>query len=307
VNSWLVMGPVENWETAPKQPIPLWGLRPRYRLAFDSIRPGDLAIFYVTAPVKGIVGFWTIRDTYVDGITLIWPQEVAQRSIEWPLRFRMGDVKYLPRPHWGPSRHSGLPTRIPIAHLNLNWQVGFQPLDKQTASEILATTRSQWGEEIIVPAAIIPEEPPVVREAPAPSQRVSTSDHRMLQESLVQIGRLQNYFAEVEFPFPLETDQRRLDVVWKRELAGSPTLAFEVELSGAIERAVVKLKIAFNRWNSQPRIIAPTEQHHRVQGLLAAKESRFREHFRIYESDTVAVLLAKKRDLRDFERQIGLY
>jgi hypothetical protein len=53
--------------------------------------------------------------------------------------------------------------------------------------------------------------------------------------------------------------------------------------------------------------MAPTEQHHRVQGLLAAKESRFREHFRIYESDTVAVLLAKKRDLRDFERQIGLY
>lgn len=79
-----------------------------------------------------------------------------------------------------------------------------------------------------------------------------------------------------------------------RELAGSPTLAFEVELSGAIERAVVKLKIAFHRWNSQPRVIAPAEQHHRVQGLLAAEEPRFREQFRIYEPETVATLLAKK-------------
>jgi hypothetical protein len=223
VNSWLVIGAVENWETTLNQPIPLWGLRPRYRLAFDSIRPGDLAIFYVTAPVKGIVGFGTIRDTYVDGITLIWPQEVAQKKRRMAAPIPDGRCQVSPRPHWGPSRHSGLPPRIPIAHLNLNWQVGFQPLDKQTASEILATARSQWGEEIIVPAAIIPEEPPVVREAPAPSQRVSTSDHRMLQESLVQIGRLQNYFAEVEFPFPLETDQRRLDVVWKNWPAPPPS------------------------------------------------------------------------------------
>jgi hypothetical protein len=135
-----------------------------------------------------------------------------------------------------------------------------------------------------------------------------TPDHRTIQESLVEIGRLQNYFAEVEFPLPLmEREQRRLDVVWKRELAGSPTLAFEVELSGAIERAFVKLKIAFNRWNSQVRVIAPASQHRRVQGLLASEQPHFREQFRIYEPDTVVALLTKKRDLREFEHQIGLY
>lgn len=105
----------------------------------------------------------------------------------------------------------------------------------------------------------------------------------------------------------MEREQRRLDVVWKRELAGSPTLAFEVELSGGIERAVAKLRIAFNRWNSQPRIVAPADSHHRVRGLLGSEESRFRDQFRIYEPGTVAALLTKKRDLREFERQIGLY
>jgi hypothetical protein len=33
-------------------------------------------------------------------------------------------------------------------------------------------------------------------------------------------------------------------VVWKRELDGVPTFAFEVEMSGNIEKAISRLKLA---------------------------------------------------------------
>lgn len=51
MNTWLVIGSVQNWETALAQPVPIWGLRPAHNAAFDAMQPGDTVWFYATSPV----------------------------------------------------------------------------------------------------------------------------------------------------------------------------------------------------------------------------------------------------------------
>jgi hypothetical protein len=37
VKNWLIIGVPKNWETALSQPVPLWGLKPRYQAEFGII------------------------------------------------------------------------------------------------------------------------------------------------------------------------------------------------------------------------------------------------------------------------------
>ena len=82
IRTWLVKGSLENWETAFSQPIPLWGLIEKYQKTFQYLSRGDQIAIYVKAPVKGVVGFGTVKDTYIDRDTFIWNEEKDSRRNE---------------------------------------------------------------------------------------------------------------------------------------------------------------------------------------------------------------------------------
>lgn len=100
---------------------------------------------------------------------------------------------------------------------------------------------------------------------------------------------------------------RRLDVVWKREITGVPTYAFEVELSGQVERAVAKLRQAYSLWNSRPLLIVPGKEHMKVKNLVKKEQSAFRESFCFYDFSVMEELYVKKKDLREFENRYRIY
>lgn len=303
--NWLVIGIPKNWETALSQPVPIWGLKLRYQLEFQAMEVGDILWFYSTSPVGGVIGLGIIKDKYIDRINLVWEEELRQKEVIWPLRFRIHVLKIFQRSRWNVDR-------VKINDFNLFWQVGFQLLKEGHVLELLNRTRNIFGvltEEKIYTGATITQ-PLFVREKPPPysvAENKSDVSHRRLQEQLAEVGKLQFYYTQLEYAVDLPAERKNLDVVWKREIDGVPTFAFEIELSGMLEKAVERLKFAFRRWNSRPRIVVPNDSFKKVHNILSIDEKDFTNQFRIYEPDQILELLNKKREIKTIEQNLELY
>lgn len=298
--SWLVIGRPENWEISLGQPIPIWGLIPHYSASFQSLREGDVLWIYVTSPVRGVVGVGYVKDKYIDNSNLVWPQEWEEHRVKWPLRFRIHLQKFIPRDQWEARK-------ITIADFGLNWQIGFQCLDDNQAAHLLKRSDRVLGDEIDEGATIVT--PRVANSATIVSLAADAppSKHRDLQVLVAEIGKLQFYHTELEYPLDLKGEHKSLDVVWKREVGGVPTFAFEVEFSSGLERAVGRLKFAYRCWNSRPRIIVPPADLQRLQNIAATEDANFAHQLRVYEPSQLVKLLEKKKDLKTLEQDLGIY
>lgn len=306
MQNWLVIGIPRNWETALSQPVPVWGLKPRYEVEFQALKTGDLLWFYSTSPVGGIVGIGIVKDKYMDDINLIWEEEQKKKEVIWPLRFRIHVLKALPTKLWRTNK-------IKVNDFNLFWQLGFQPLRKDHAIELWSRAKNSFGitdtESLFVGSTII--QPLVVREkqaiyTPSIGEELSIS-HKELQDQIAEIGKLQFYYTETEHLLELPGERKSLDVIWKREIDGAPTYAFEVELSGMLERAIERLKFAFRKWNSQPRIIAPKESMKKLHNIIEVSDKDFLNRIKIYEPAQINSLLNHKRELKTLEQTLDLY
>jgi hypothetical protein len=298
-NNWLVIGISKNWEKALSQPVPLWGLKQRYKSEFHVLSIGDVAWFYVTSPISGIIGIGIIKDKYIDNMNLVWEEELRKKGVIWPLRFRIQVLKVVSREKW-------LKANIKINDFNLNWQIGFQLLEEKHVGELAVRAEKIFGKDAFIGPTIAS---PKIEDARVPyiAKGEPLLSHRNLQEAIAEIGKLQFYHTELEFPLELPGEGKNLDVVWKREIAGVPTFAFEVELSGSVEKAVTRLKFAYKRWNSRPRIVVPKEFSCKVNNIVVAEERDFFNQFKIYEPEQLTELLNKKRELKNLEQDLEIY
>lgn len=306
VQNWLLIGIRENWETALAQPVPLWGLRLRYQAEFQALNIGDIVWCYVTRPISGIIGLGIVKDKYNDSMNLVWKDELIKKEVIWPLRFRIQVLKMINRDRWSNDK-------ITVNDFNLNWQIGFQLLRNDHLMRLSERAEGKFGtadpDDYFSGATIIQ---PVIAEkhiepyVAIPQLEKTPLTHRNLQETIAEIGKLQFYHSQLEYPIDLPGEDKNIDVVWKREIAGVPTFAFEVELSGGIERAIARLKFAYNRWNSQPRIIAPKEISKKINNIIATESRIFSQQFKMYDPEQMIDLLNKKRELKTIETNLGI-
>ncbi len=303
---WLVIGPVEHWDTAFDEPIPVWGLKEVYINTFQFLSRGDQIAIYATSPIKGIVGLASVKDKYVDQDTLIWKEEKEKGRVIWPLRFRLSDMRILPKQFWTRKEGTVSPGPVDIRDFQMFWQRGFQELTETQAAIVFERTREKWGKDLLL-APIKESSDEYGSEEKGKMVESKVPSHRKIQEDIADIGRLQFYYPELEFVLPLESENKRMDVVWKRELSGVPTFAFEIELSGGIEKAITKLRLAYTKWNSQPRLVIPEPEHRSVENLVSREQKYFQNNFRYYDPSVIQHLLLKKQDLRSFEERYGIY
>jgi len=302
--NWLLIGVPRNWETALSHPVPLWGLKMLYRVEFQALQPGDLLWFYATKPVGGVIGIGAVKDKYTDVVNLVWEEELVKKEVIWPLRFRIQVLKVLPLSRW----------RVDCLKINdfgLFWQRGFQLLAEEHITELRKRAESLFGkltwDEMFVGATISKPFETAESSVVYQSETGFSLSHQDLQEGLAEIGKLQFYYSEIEYPLSLPEEKKSLDVVWKREIDGVPTFAFEIELSGMLERAFERLKFAFKRWNSQPRLVVPEDFVKKANNILLNAEKDFVEQLRIYYPAQIFELLNKKRELKNLEQQLKLY
>ena len=280
----------ENWETAFKHGN-IWGLKERQRHLWESLNEGDTLLFYVTQPIGGIVGRGVLRTKFKQNRPL-WPQELRENRLIWPLRFEFDVESCLPPDEWITNKLIS----------KLVWpRAGFQLISQSLGEELVSSLGTQ---EYSTQA----DKSPLISEAPA--EFVATvqgpeevlPSHDELKRLLVEIGKMQNFISEPEFPF----DIGRLDVVWRRVIHSVPTYAFEIQVGGDIYHALAKLKHAFDLWNSHIFIVAPQADHNKCENLLSGTFHEITDRIKFVESNKIEELYKRKKAYLDFENELGI-
>jgi len=283
---WLLVGSEKNWKVAFENKN-LWGLKDfrELRSLWNMLREGDGLLFYVSKPVHGIVGFGHVVTKFRQTNPL-WPEEIKRNEVVWPLRFEF-DIEYcLPPSLWKSHRYTS-------HNLQMISRMVFQcyPIEEVNAARISLDLKP-LTETTKLPLV----EPRIAAEPDA-------IKHDDLKAYLAEIGRVQGYIADEEYPL----ESTRLDVVWRRVERSVPTFVFEVQIGGDIYHAMAKLKHAYDLWNSHIFLVAAMGDKSKYQELLSGTFHEVAKQMRFIEVSSVKELLGKKRDYKEMERGLGIF
>jgi len=252
-----------------------------------------MLLFYATSPVSGVVGYGSVGAKFVQDRPL-WPQEIKERRVVWPLRFEFNVERCLPIAQWQTSK---------VTSDRLFPRAGFQVLDSTLAQELISKLASLHKEyPVQTPFAAVARESPGMYPTQVPKEQKASLSHDEVKRRLAEIGQLQGYIADEEYPF----DIGKIDVVWRRVLHSVPTYAFEVQIGGDIYHAMAKLKHAFDLWNSHIFLVAAPQDEQKFESLLSGTFHEVSSYIKFIELDKVDELYKRKRAYRDFERQLGI-
>ncbi len=82
---YILVGDEKTWEVALKEEQ--WGFTKKSIGLWNTINEGEQVAFYVTSPVKKIMGFATITEKFVSS-ELIWPDEKLFKRSIWENRVK---------------------------------------------------------------------------------------------------------------------------------------------------------------------------------------------------------------------------
>jgi predicted RNA-binding protein len=290
MNYWLVVGSKRNWEIAFAQRN-IWGLKRTQRLLWESIEEKDKIILYVTQPVGGVIGFGKVKTKFIQDKPL-WPDELKNKEVIWPLRFEF-DVDFcLPPDKWKDEK---------VTLKELFPRAGFQKLHDSIAKKIISSINRV---EYTIPYVELPSIAEEQTEFLPNSQKIEpvALSHNAIQSRLVEIGQLQNFIAEKEYPF----DIGKLDVVWRRITNSVPTYVFEIQVGGDIYHALGKLKHAHDLWNSHIFIIASEKDHNKVNNLLSGTFHEINDEIKYIDLEKIEKLYSLKKAYFNLENELGI-
>ena len=99
--SYLVVGPPRNWGIGLEHHV--WGLPSSGKHMWGRVLQGDTILFYVTAPVRGVVGYGHASSTRIEQ-SPVWPEEVGSGYAIWPYRIKLEIAEVLTRDRWEDHR-----------------------------------------------------------------------------------------------------------------------------------------------------------------------------------------------------------
>ncbi len=270
MNYWLLLGTLENWKEA-FQNGNIWGFTEKQQRNWNEMREGDKVLFYVIRPVSGVIGYGTVKTKFRQTQPL-WSQEIKENRVIWPLRIEFNVEYCLPSDKWETDQ---LTSKL----LRYKAGVSFGRIEDSFGQEIISKFKASQGIQI---------EEPVT--------------HREIKEKLIEVGKLQNFIAEDEYPF----DLGRLDVVWRRVERSVPTYVFEICVRGDLYHDLSKLKHAFDLWNSRIFIVASDADETKIRNLLSGSFHEIAGHLKFISLEMVKELHMHKVNLIELEKKLGL-
>ena len=281
---WILVGNEESWETALQDSI--WGAKKNLKNRWDKIEKGDILVFYISRPVSGIVGFGRVETKFKQNKPL-WKDEIRGNKVIYPFRFEVKIDYALPINEWRQRK-------INIGDLHVSTWAGINSLpSKEKFANLMRKSQEQWNfsyKEILLKEEKKVEKP------------ISKLTHRELQEMLKEIGSLQRFIAETEYPM----ENERLDVVWRRVEKAVPTYVFEVQIGGDVYHALGKLKHAWDIWNSNLFLITGKEQITEVQKLLGGTFHEIKDKIQIINIEEARELYQSKNKVKELEKKFGI-
>ena len=284
-NFWIVPGLEKNWRQSLIS-RGIWGLEDTIskKLYWLAIEPNDIILFYVTGKVKGIVGYGIVRSKFYQDIPL-WDDEIQEGCVKWPLRFEF-DIDYiLPQNEWKNKK------------ISISGKSSFrQPLIMRKWEDIKPLILALNPNAAIESLEKVSE--PIMRTVKGGFNLT----HEDIKNLLLEIGKLQAYVANIEYPM----GQERLDVVWRRLPESVPTYVFEVQVGGDIYHALGKLKHAHDIWNSRIFLVASVNDLSTVNKLLSGTFHEIQPILKFIEKEKIHNLHRAKRSIYDIEIELGI-
>lgn len=291
MNYWLAVGSPQNWQTAFSI-NGLWGLKNSQQNIWTKIIEQDRLLFYATMPVGGVIGFGTIRTKFKQN-TPLWPDEIRKREVVWPLRFEFDITYCLPQSEWANKK---------VTSKELFPRAGFQPISEKNAIKLITAFREENPSLINVVGTKISE--PISTYIIEPqTQGSSIVTHNQAKKALVEIGSLQKFICQEEYPF----DAGKLDVVWRRVEKSVPTYVFEVQVGGDIYHALGKLKHAYDLWNSHIFLVAAKGDQNKANALLSGTFHEISSRMKFISLKDTIELYKRKKSYFDYEKDLGIY
>ena len=284
-NVWIVPGSEKNWKQALLS-RGIWGLEEKTydKIHWLALAPNDLILFYVTGKVKGVVGYGIVRNKFYQDVPL-WDSEIREGRVKWPLRFEFDIEFILPENKWTDKQ-------IPIAggaHFR-------QPLFLKKWEEIEPIIRT------LNPSVSIESLQEIEISLPHEKAEVLSPTHEDIKKLLIEIGKLQAYVANPEYPIETES----LDVVWRRLPESVPTYVFEVQVKGDLYHALGKLKHAYDIWNSRIFLVASKTDLGNVNQLLLGTFHEIKSVLRFIEIEKIQSLHKSKQNIYQLEKELGI-
>ena len=121
-NHFILVGDEKNWHTALSKKI--WGFSEKRKGFWETINEDDKIVFYVTLPIKKIIGFGKVKKKYI-GNDLLFRDEINFRRLLWKYRFNF-QIEFLVQ-KWG----NGI---LPPKNIILN--VGRKPISAEIFQNI---------------------------------------------------------------------------------------------------------------------------------------------------------------------------
>jgi len=297
-NNYLIIGTTENWNRAFEHNPPVWGFTERGRAGWEPLKQGDILYFYAAKEARGIIGKGVLLNKFQGG-NPYWSEEENLKLVKWNLRFYFQPVRLLPPDLWHAGRGPVVSSDFGVLGTSLQRQI--VPLSPEQVASIEKRI-STWPTVAVGYGQAVEEHPSYAREKPRPSYEPES--HPGLVKIVEQIGALQNFYPQTEFSIPEEN--RRIDVVWRREVRGTPTYAFEVELSGGLDKALNKLYKCFRLWSTLPRVITPSSEFKKVEQIASSFEPKFKQLVIPITPTQLQDLYERKKGFKDVEKEIGL-
>jgi len=295
--NWIISGDQENFELSI-QYKQIWGVMNKWYPYWKSLEKEDILFFYISG-IKKVIGTGKAGNKFIQREPL-WPDEVEEGIVKYPLRFEFSLDYLLLQEEWKEKginitdfiqRNIGRGAFADLLRGGVNF-IRYENL----ISFLYAEFKERLNFEIKSCKNIVP-----IKTVELPLEKTDLHSH--LIYLIVEIGRMNKFLSEKEYT----SGNMRVDAVWRRIDMGSPTYVFEVQVGGDVYRALARLKHAFDLWNSNIFLVFSNEKDfYSAKGLLNGTFHEIKGKVKTIHADEIKELHKRKISWIELEQKLGI-
>lgn len=132
---YFLVGDIQTWKVSLKHNV--WGFSERSKGNWNTSNSGDYVAFYVTSPIKRIIGFGLLTTKFKDKSKL-WPDEITFDKVLWPYRIMFQNLYTLT--NW--DKGISVPQTIVL-------NTGRKVISKSLFAILISKAEKKWRKDLL--------------------------------------------------------------------------------------------------------------------------------------------------------------
>lgn len=266
------------------EPVKLWALKKNLRSRWVSVGESDFMLFYNAGRFiyAGIVAFkypFVEKSEQVEAASYlaesVWGRDVDGET--WSYLFFLRDVREVDLP---------LSKFNELTGYKMSTVGGFMRVRKERASRVIEYLQQIYSK------------PPSEKPLRTPEQL----QHDEIVDIIYAIGELIGYKPQRRW----RHEGYEFDVVWHKPPRVGPKYVFEVHLKGNLEAALLRLKHAYDLWESRIFLVSTEDQLKDAQSKFLGELHEIKDVITLLKIEDVKEFYQFKGKFEWLERKFGL-